>query len=418
MTSTETEVRYLSEADYPEWIAGVHRGFMRADLVTDEELDQAPRRMALRPDRTQGAFDGGRCVGTFRSIPLDVTVPGGATLPAAGASGVTVTATHRRQGLLSRMMANDLAAAREREEPVAILIAAEHRIYGRFGFGPSAWSTEWAVDVHRARTQTYRPAEHGRVDLVDGAEVRRLGPELHDRFRRLVPGAISRPDPWWRTYTGELRRPTGSWRTPFHAVHRDPDGRVDGLLGYTVDDVWEGTMPNNTLTVLNAQAVNPRAEAALWRYALSVDWITRLVTGLRAPDDVLPLLLGDPRAARITQHADYMWLRVLDVATTLRARSYATEGSLVLDLRDKAGFAQGTYRLDAATEPGASEVRTTTGSADLAMDVAELGRLYLGDESAVRLAALGLVDELSPGAAARADTLLRTSRRPWCPDNF
>ncbi len=52
------------------------------------------------------------------------------------------------------------------------------------------------------------------------------------------------------------------------------------------------------------------------------------------------------------------------------------------------------------------------------MDIRELGTLYLGDESAVRLAALGRVEELRPGAAARADTLLRTSRRAWCPDIF
>jgi hypothetical protein len=36
----------------------------------------------------------------------------------------------------------------------------------------------------------------------------------------------------------------------------------------------------------------------------------------------------------------------------------------------------------------------------------------------VRLAALGALDEETPGAAARADLLLHTGRRPWCPDIF
>jgi hypothetical protein len=50
--------------------------------------------------------------------------------------------------------------------------------------------------------------------------------------------------------------------------------------------------------------------------------------------------------------------------------------------------------------------------------VAELATLWLGDESAVRLAALGRVREQQEGAALVADALLRTSRRPWCPDIF
>ncbi len=60
----------------------------------------------------------------------------------------------------------------------------------------------------------------------------------------------------------------------------------------------------------------------------------------------------------------------------------------------------------------------TTRSADLTLDIAELGTLWLGDESAVRLAALGRVAEERAGAVALADRLLRAGRRPWCPDIF
>ncbi len=416
--SRDVEVRYIEEADYRGWITACSRGFMRSAEVTDEEVAAAPEVWGMDPSRTQGAYDNGRCVGTFRSIPRDLTVPGGATLPASGVTAVTVTATHRRRGLLSRMMANDLAASRERGEPVAILIAAEYPIYGRFGFGPAAWITGWEVDVPRAQLGPYRPPEHGRIDLADGAEMREFGPELFDRVRLATPGAINRPESWWRMATGSLRIPSRTWQEPFHALYRDASGRVDGAISYTVDDVWEGKMSRSVLTVLRADAATPRAEAALWRYVLSVDWITKVVSGHRSPDDVLPLLLGDPRAARITTHADFLWLRVLDVVRTLQTRTYSAEGSLVLRLRDRSGYADGTYRLDASPQAGASKVVSTTEDAELAMDISELGALYLGDESAVRLAVLGRVEELSPGAAARADTLLRTSRRPWCPDSF
>ena len=80
------------------------------------------------------------------------------------------------------------------------------------------------------------------------------------------------------------------------------------------------------------------------------------------------------------------------------------------------GPAGGRWRLE-ASETGAS-CTPTTESAALVLGVGELAALWLGDESAVRLAALGRVREERAGAARLADALLRTSRRPWCPDLF
>jgi predicted acetyltransferase len=410
-------VRYIDESDYREWITACHRGFLRSSEISDEEITMAPAAMEIDPARTQGAFDGGRCVGTFRSFPRELTVPGG-LVPASAVSNVAVTATHRRRGLLSRMMECDLRAAKEREEPVAILVAAEYPIYGRFGFGPATWVTDWTVDIPRAALGRYEPPANGRIDLADAAEVRKSGPELHERVRRLTPGAINRTDNWWRINTGELRFPSrGPWTEPFHAAYRDAaTGRVDGMLSYGIDEVWDGKLPQSTLTVHGMIAATAQAERALWRYALSVDWVGTLASKRRAPDDVLPLLLGDPRAARITSHGDYMWLRILDVVRALETRMYASSGSLVLELRDTAGLSGGRYRLEAS--PEGAEVRPATASSDLAMDIGELAALYLGDESAVRLATLGRIHESRPGAAAEADLLLRTSRRPWCPDMF
>ncbi|MCQ4084620.1 GNAT family N-acetyltransferase [Streptomyces sp. RB6PN25] len=413
----DLDVRYIDESEFGEWITACRRGFLRPPEVSDEELAFSPAAMALDPARTQGAFDGGRCVGTFRSFPRELTVPGGGLVPASAVSGVTVTATHRRRGLLSRMMAADLRASKEREEAVAILIAAEYPIYGRFGFGPATWVTDWTVDIPRAALGRYEPPSGGRIDLADAAEVRKVGPELHGRVRRLTPGAINRTENWWRINTGEIRFPSRPWTEPFHAVYRDAaTGRIDGMLSYTIDDVWDGKLPQDTLTVRQMITATPRAERELWQYALCVDWVVKLASGHRAPDDILPLLLGDPRAARVTSHADHMWLRILDVTRALEARTYAIAGSLVLELHDAAGLASGRYRLDAS--PEGAEVRGTTAPSDLAMDIGELGALYLGDESAVRLAALGRIEEHRPGAAADADLLLRTSRRPWCPDTF
>jgi predicted acetyltransferase len=109
-------------------------------------------------------------------------------------------------------------------------------------------------------------------------------------------------------------------------------------------------------------------------------------------------------------------VRILDVVKALEARTYEGTGTLVLEVVDPAGPAGGRWRLEAAAD-GAS-CTPTTGRADLTLDVRELASLWLGDESAVRLSALGRVQEERAGAARSADALLRTSRRPWCPDMF
>jgi predicted acetyltransferase len=410
------DVRPITEAEFTEWLRAVSTGFLRAPAPSEEEIEG--RRRQFVPGRYLGAFDGGRCVATFKSFDQELTAVGGASVRADAITGVTVTATHRRRGLLSRMMARDLAAAKERGDVVATLIAAEYPIYGRYGFGPATWMSEWTVDVPRAGLDARwaGPADGGRIDLVDGEDVRKLGPELHERLRRTQPGVITRDEVWWRLNTGALRFDP-SWKLPFFAVYRSASGEVEGMAAYEVDDNWgDAKQPLNTATVKWLLGATPAAERALWRYLCSIDWVVTVKSGWRAPDDLLPFLLPDPRAARISSLADWLWVRILDVVRALEARTYEGEGTLVLEVAGVDGLTGGRYRLEASAA-GAS-CTPTTESADLALGLLELGALWLGDESAVRLAALGRVREERAGAARKADALLRTSRRPWCPDMF
>ncbi|MEU3511940.1 GNAT family N-acetyltransferase [Streptomyces longwoodensis] len=410
------DVRPITEAETPAWIRALDLGFLRSPGISEREL--ADRAAGIDPRRTLGAFEAGRCVATFRSFPQELTAVGGTVVAADAITNVSVQTTHRRRGLLTRMMSQDLAAAKERGDVVATLIAAEYAIYGRFGFGPATWAARWSVDVPRTGLDRRRPVpdDGGRVDLVDGAEVRKLGPELHDRVRRAVPGAIDRPERWWQVATGVLRtRP--EWTEPFWAVYRSPAGEVEGMVAYRTDDRWgEAKQPLNTASVLWLLGSTPAAERALWHYLCSIDWVTTVTSGDRAPDDLLPLFLPDPRAARITMRADWMWLRLLDVVRALEARTYEGEGELVLEVVDHAGLTGGRHLLTASPEGGSC--LPTSRSADLTLDVADLASLWLSGESAVRLAAAGRVREERTGAARKADALLRTPRRPWCPDIF
>ncbi|MFJ7491215.1 GNAT family N-acetyltransferase [Streptomyces sp. NPDC097727] len=413
------DVRTIAESDFPAWLQALNTGFLRPPVVTGEEVADRLARTDLA--RTQGAFDDGRCVATFRSFAQELTVVGGATVQADAVSNVTVSPTHRRRGLLSRMMATDLVAAKERGDVVATLIAAEYPIYGRYGFGPAAWTTEWEIDVPRTgldpRWSGPSAQDGGRIDLVSGADVRKLGPALHGRLCARQHGAVSRDTRWWELNTGENLSGPGTWTEPFYAVYSNAEGEPDGLIVYRADDNWgDAKQPLNRATVLGQIAVTPAAERALWHFVCSIDWITTVRTGHRAPDDLLPLLLPDPRAARIVTQADWLWIRVLDVVRALEARTYAVPGALTLDIRDATGLTAGRYHLDAS--PSGATCTPTTDAADLALDVRELGTLYLGDESPARLAALGRIEELTPGAVVLAEGMFRAARRAWCPDVF
>lgn len=414
-------VRIVDAEDLPCWLRGLRTGFLNgSDRPTEEEV--AVRRELIGDlGRTQGAFDPrtGRCVGTFRAFAQEMTMPGGAVLPTAAVTNVSVSPTHRRTGLLRHMMERALTEAKDRGEVFSTLVAAEYPLYGRFGYGPASWVAEWEVDVMRTGLDRRCPVPSGTVgvDLVDPEELLCLGPEFYERYRRQPDrqGTVDRPETWWRMHTGRLRL-SHQGRQPYLAVARDTAGTVRGLLAYTAEQDWEAKLPEGTVRVQNLTASTPDAERTLWRYILTMDWITTVRTGLRAPDDLLPTLLPDPRAARIRTHADFLWVRPLDVPRMLESRSYPIPGSLVLDLHDPAGLAGGRYRLEAGPD-GAQCVRTRA-EADLSMDVSVFGTIALGDASVVRLVGGGGVSEHKQGAAMRADALLRTGRRVWCPDVF
>ncbi|GHH86007.1 UPF0256 protein [Streptomyces sulfonofaciens] len=416
------EIRTLTEPELADWIRALYTGFLRPPTPTPAAV--AHRAATFDYSRTRGAFDADRCVATFRSFPQQLTAVGGAAVPADAISNVTVSPTHRRRGLLSAMMTADLAEARERGDVVATLIASEYPIYGRFGFGPAAAVADWEIDVPRTGLDPRwsGPDDGGRIDLVDGAAVRKAGPELHERFRARGHGAVDRDDRWWQLATGQVGPALDpSWTEPFHVLYRAADGTVEGLLTYRADDTWgDAKLPMNTATVDDLIAVTPAAERALWHYLCSVDFVTTVRTGHRATDDLLPLLLPNPRAARPVTRADWLWVRVLDVVRALESRTYAVPGSLVLEIADeyggRRGPAAGRYLLDAA--PDGARCVATTRSPALTLGAAELAALWLGEESAARLAALGRITVHDPHAAATADALFRTGRAPWCPDVF
>lgn len=409
------EIRAITEEELGAWAAALDASF----LVPVPEGAVAFMRERFVPGRSLGAFAAGRCAGTLRSLDLEVTVPGGGVVAAEGVTNVAVIPAFRRRGLLTAMMRVALDDAVARGHGLAALIASEYRIYGRFGFGVATRTAACEVDVRRAGDVRVPGGAAYAAEPVSLAEAGESGPGLHERFRRTWPGAITRDRAAWRQRTGELRNPYRDWREPAAVLCRGPGGSPAGLALCHVDSSWRHGDPDFTLTVEDLFAVHPAAHAALWRYLLATEWVTRVVADNIALDDPLPLLLDNPRACvpRPGSGRDHLWLRILDAPRALQARGYNAPGRVVLDVTDRLGYAAGRYALETDSD-GRACVTSTVEPGDLALDVSALSMVYLGDQTVHRLAAAGLVAEQHPGAIARADRMLRTTAQPWCPDGF
>src|SRR4051812_35155630 len=224
------EVRAVRREEIADWLACTRVGFH-----SDPPRDPAAvgEGLAGRVDvaRTFGAFDRGRAVATYRSFATELTVPGG-FVAACAVSAVTVLPTHRRRGLLNALMRDDLAAARERGEPVAILIASEWPIYGRFGFGAAADAV--GLELRPRETRFARPGA-GTAELVGPAELVAAAPGVYTTHRRATPGAIGREDWWWEVPAG-LGHGWGEGPAGQRfALVRDEAGAVTGYARWHVD---------------------------------------------------------------------------------------------------------------------------------------------------------------------------------------
>jgi predicted acetyltransferase len=409
LSPVDLDLRTVRDEELADFFAAVQTGFGR---TTIDDADEYPAHL-LTTERTLAVHDGDTIVGTAGSYAFELTVPGGARLPMAGVCMVTVHPTHRRRGLLRRVMGAQLDDVERRGEPLAGLTASEASIYERFGYGTATFTTRWELASEYAHL-AHSPTREGRVRLVtDGAACSRAAHAVYSRLAATRVGELGRPEAWWPT----LFRPGRRGARFFTAVHDGPEGTPDAFARYVVDGHWPDGVAGSTLRVLEVQGVDPGAEAAMWHYLFGVDLVGTVTAGERPVDDPLRWRLADPRQLRVRQLRDHLWLRILDVPATLSARTYGTDDALVLELHDEFRPGNsGRWLLDCGAN-GASCVRTDR-AADLALSAADLAALYLGGVPASTLAAAGRVQELTTGAVARADRAFVVHPAPWCTTHF
>ena len=401
--------------------AAVERGFYET-VPTGAALRQQLEAHAADGRRRLGVYAPGddpaarRPAATFEDFVQPLTTWPGRTVDAWLITDVTVSPDARRRGVLRAMMLRSLADARDAGLCAAALTATEAAIYGRFGFGAA---TRWhavRIDVSGAPAFTGAPAG-GRVTVEEPREIPGLVDELYGRVLPATPGSVQRTSfsvPRWEDR--EASRNEGRGSGLYAAVHRDDDGRVQGVALYRFEG-WEKEPP--TITVTAFLAATADARRGLVHHLARLDLVERIEWG-RAPETGwLEALFVDER--RVSRHrgSDDLYLRVLNLPAAMAARGWAGDGEVVVAVEDALGAIDGTWRLTVRQGRGAAErlgpAADAVGlGAGLRLDAARFSALWLGGHSrgagAAVLAEAGVVAELRAGAAEAFDALVRPGR--------
>lgn len=389
-------------------------GSVFGESASDEEIAEWLKDTDLA--RTVATFDGDDIVGTADSFAFHLTVPGLQTLPAAGVTAVSVLPTHRRQGLLTAMMRYQLEGVRARGESLAILLASESIIYGRFGYGLATTQASYEIDPKYAQFATM-PEQHGRLRLVDRVAAAAVLPDVYDRYRLLQPGAVTRSTHWWERHMSDPahRRQGASER--YYVTYEQPSGRVDGYATYRIKDDWENGFPQNKLILTQLISTDAESRAALWRFCLGVDLVVSLKAEYFPTDEPVRWMLKDPRRFRVTRASDFLWVRLVDVAAALAGRRYSTEERIVFDVED-GFFPENSGQYLVVGSPEGATCERTQQKADLSLRVADLGAAYLGGVGFTTLAHANRVRENTPGALRRADAMFASEPQAHCCTGF
>ncbi|MCY0940925.1 GNAT family N-acetyltransferase [Streptomyces antarcticus] len=397
------ELAYLVFHDRPE---KERRGKHRALLTRCERI---------------GAYEGDSLVGFMAAHDFRLSVPG-ADLPCPGLTFVSVAPTHRRRGVLTALMDEQLRRTAAARRPLASLWASETVIYGRFGFG--AATTGATIEIDSTRPLALRIAPDRRpLRLLGADEVLAVVGPLHERARAQRAGRPTRDTQrWTEEWLSEQDEEDEELGPPRVIVLGDPGEPVAGYVLYRTKSEDGGASASGVRTlglvrVDELEADTPAAAAALWECVASLDLTGRVRAWGRPVDDPLLHFAADRDQVRATAQFPALWLRLVDVRAALAARSWAAPVELVLELTDARLPANaGRFRLKAGPDGAAYE--PAHAAPDLTLDVRELAACYLGGTRAVELVAAGLVAEHTPGAAAALDAALRGDLLPHTADEF
>ena len=354
--------------------------------------DLADFRTALDLDRFLVAVDAdarGRVVGITGDFPFPMTVPGG-RVDVPGVTWVSVELNYRRRGVLRALMQAQLTAYRAAGHPAAILTASQSGIYARFGYGAATRVRRTVVERRRVRLRS--PGDPGAVRRIGAEEARRLLPDLHERWCAQTPGALGRRPDWWDRFCADRESARRGQSGLFFLVH------PDGYVAYRIRTGDNDGDPSHLCWIVDYAVTSAGAHADLWQVLLGLDLVGQhreLPDPHGRPDRARR---DDPRLVRTTHVGDGIWVRPLDIAALLGARSYGVDVDAVIAMTDPM-FGDQVVRLQGG--PDGATGSPTAAEPDVVMDAETLGAVYLGGVRLAAMARAGRVALPTPRPSAR-----------------
>ena len=388
-----------------------------ASFADDAEKDELKTARAVTElDRSVLAWDGDEPVGCASIYSLQMSVPGGGTLPCAGVTWVGVLPTHRRRGVMTAMLNHMHTSVREAEhEPIAGLWASQSPIYPRFGYGLASrhlWMTiqrshgsiSQAPLDQTLRTRLVTPQNDAPFTMPVYAQLmqrRPAMPALNESWQaRLVDDPKSE------------REGASSLRT----VLVEDDNGVRGFARYAFKHEWKEGYGDGELRVHKLMATDPAAEAALWRYLIDFDLSGRVDVWNLPVDSPISHWLDEPRHHK-RQIGDALYLKFMDLPRAFAARTFSEPIDFVAEVNDEtAPCNEGRWRIE-GDETGARCTQTND-PVDIEISSDRLASAFLGGTDLSQLALAGLVNEQTKGALRHAAKGLNHSLAPWSPFVF
>jgi predicted acetyltransferase len=404
------DIRACRPDEIGRFFETLHSAFGASTRAEEVERD----RRILPAQRALAAFQGDAMVGTTGTFPFTVSVPGG-ELAAGGVTMVGVLPTHRRRGILTKLMSAQIADSRAHGEAIAILWASEGSIYQRFGYGLATKMAE--IDIERERTAFLRDEPRtGTMRLISSAEALDALPDVYERARRMTPGMYVRSRDWWEAHTLADPPEDRDGGGPRFIAVWEADAGDDAYALYRTHSEWRDGAPAGWLEVDEVMAVSPVAVREVWRFLFGVDLVARIKGWKEPAEHPLFFMLSEPRRLRL-RLGDGLWLRLIDIRAAFEARGYARDGAVVFDLEDGlCPWNEGRWRLEVSH--GRARLHETTEPSHIGLWTQDLAASYLGGVGLDELARAGRVREDAPGGVELAATMLSWTRPPWCPEIF
>lgn len=415
---SELTVRPITDAELP-LVMGCVMDVFGNDPAADPQVLERMRALVPVP-RTFAAFDGSALVATASAYSLALTVCGGAVVPTGGLTIVTVRPTHRRRGLLRRLITAHLDDCRARGEALSGLYASEGGIYGRFGYGVAVESDELAVVAGDGLIESDAGPVGGvwPVGLSDDEALATL-PAIYEAACAQRPGMYARSLDWWRWRRIADRPFARRGRSPRRHVVVRKAGADRGYVVYRQQLAFDDGRPAGAVDVEELVALDADAEAALWQHVTTLDLFPRVSVANAAVDCPLPWLASDYRRVVRRRRFDTLWLRIDDVAAALSARRYAADGAVtfMMEVGGSPHDVEPPSRWRLVVEDGVGTCVPAVGDAEVMLDRATLSSVYLGG---VRAAALGQGGRITgkAEAIARLDRMFAWPVAPWCAEQF